>query len=126
MDRKALDRRLQELGIYSAYYYKKELKPLAEVLKDDEQLNCVFTGVHENNRKLVALTDRRIIIIYAAALASGEIKSIPREFIKNAHYEGKFFFPKATIITEERDYIFTGVQSGQKPLFDWARDKLLD
>lgn len=125
MNRKSLDRRLQELGIYNSYYYKKELKPLAELMEDDEVLNCLFTGVHEANRKLVAVTDRRIIIIFAALAASGSVVSIPRCDVTNFHYENKIFFPKAFISTEKTDYAFTGVQSGQKALFDWAMNRPL-
>lgn len=125
MNRKTLDRRLQELGIYRSYYYKKELKPLAELMEEDEVLNCLFTGVHEANRKLVAITDRRVIIIFAAVVASGEVVSFPRCYVKNAYYENKLFFPKATISTDDAQYVFTGVQSGQKALFDWAMDRPL-
>ena len=44
MDRKYLDDRLRELGIYSEYYHRLELKPLASVLPYDDKLNCIFTG----------------------------------------------------------------------------------
>ena len=50
MIRSDLDNRLRELGIYSDFYYRKELKTLAQVLGDYERLNCLLTGVHEGNR----------------------------------------------------------------------------
>lgn len=125
MNRKSLDLRLQELGIYYQYYYKKELKPLAEILEEDESLNCIFTGVEGGARKLVAVTDRRILIIQAGLLTAGGVKSIPTAFLKSAEYEKKLFFPKARIITEENSFLFENVQPGQKELFDWAIRRIL-
>ena len=70
MIRSDLDNRLRELGIYSDFYYRKELKALTQVMGEYERLNCLLTGVHEGNRKMVAVTDRRILIIFAGALAA--------------------------------------------------------
>ena len=70
MNRKALDRRLQELSIYSEFYHRKELNALAQVLTEDEILNCILTGVNEGNRKMLAITDRRLMIIFAGALSA--------------------------------------------------------
>ena len=50
MTRNELDDRLRELGIYSDFYYRKELKALTQVLGEYERLNCLLTGVHEGNR----------------------------------------------------------------------------
>ena len=60
MIRSDLDNRLRELGIYSDFYYRKELKALMQMLGEYERLNCLLTGVHEGNRKMVAVTDRRM------------------------------------------------------------------
>ena len=64
MIRGDLDNRLRELGIYSDFYYRKELKALTQVMGEYEKLNCLVTGVHEGNRKMVAVTDRRILILF--------------------------------------------------------------
>ena len=69
MNRTALDKRMRELSIYSDFYYRKELGALAQVIQDGEQLNCILTGVHEGNRKMLAITDQRVIILFAGALA---------------------------------------------------------
>ena len=82
MDKKALENRLRELSIYSDFYYRKELKPLAQLMKEGEQLNCVITGVNEANRKMVAITDQRILIIFSGALGAGEFKIVKRSAVK--------------------------------------------
>ena len=85
MNRNNLDKRLRELGIYSDFYMRRELKALPQLLEEGEQLNCVLTGVHEAERKMLAVTDRRLIVIFAAALSPGAIKVIPRDAVGDWH-----------------------------------------
>ncbi len=121
MNRLTLDKRLQELGIYSDFYYRKELKPLAQVLDDREQLNCVLTGVHEGNRKLLAITDRRIIILFAGALAARAVTVIRRSAVTAYRFEKKFLFSKVCISTaNDGDYEFAQTQGSLRDLFEWA------
>ncbi|MBR5343900.1 MAG: PH domain-containing protein [Oscillospiraceae bacterium] len=121
MNRFNLDKRLRDLGIYSDFYFRKELKPLTQVLRDDEMLNCVLTGVHEANRKMLAVTDRRLIIIFAGALADKAFTVIRRSAVKEYHFEKKFLFSKLSILTNSGDeFVFTNTQGSVKDLFDWA------
>ena len=120
MVRNDLDNRLRELGIYSDFYYRKELKALYQVLGEYEQLNCLLTGVHEGNRKMVAVTDRRIIILFTA-LGGGDVKIIRRESVKTYRFEKKFLFSTLTIETNGGAvFTFTNTQGKLKDLFDWA------
>ena len=82
MNKILLEKRLRDLSLYSDFYFRKELKPLAQLLRDDEQLNCILTGVQDANRKMVAVTDKRILILYAATLGGGDVKVIKREAVK--------------------------------------------
>ncbi len=116
--------RLQELGIYSEFYFKRELKPLAQILKDWEILNCVFTGVNDGSRKMVAITDSRVIIIFTG-LGSADVKVIPREAVLNYGYEKKLLFGNAFIETESVRFEFTNTQRGMKDLFEWAMKRPL-
>lgn len=119
MNRNALDKRLQELGIYSAYYMRKELKPLAQLLDESARLNCVFTGVNGGCRKLCAVTDRELIVI-CSALGAGEARVISRSSVKSFDFDKKLLRSSVTVITEEDTLVFTGVQAGIKDLFLWA------
>ena len=120
MTRSELDNRLRELGIYSDFYYRKEIKPLAQMLGEFERLNCLLTGVHEGNRKMVAVTDRRIIILFTA-LGGGDVKIIRRESVKDWRFEKKLLFSSLVIETNGgASFTFTNTQGKLKDLFEWA------
>lgn len=121
MNRNDLDKRLRDLGIYSDFYLRKELTPLARLLTDGEQLNCILTGVHEANRKMLAVTDRRLFIIFAGALSDKAVTVIRRSAVKDYRFEKKFLFSKLSIMTNSGDeFVFTNTQGSMKELFDWA------
>ena len=123
MDRTDLDNRLRELGIYSDFYYRKELKALTQVLGEYERLNCLLTGVHEGNRKLVAVTDRRILILFTP-FGGGDMKVIRRESVKDWRFEKKFLFSNLIIETNGgASFIFTNTQGKLKDLFTWAMEQ---
>ena len=125
MIRNDLDNRLRELGIYSDFYYRKELKALMQMLGEYEQLNCLLTGVHEGNRKLVAVTDRRILVLFTA-LGGGDVKIIRRESVKEWRFEKKFLFSNLTLETKGgASFTFTNTQGKLKDLFDWAMSQPL-
>ena len=123
MVRSDLDNRLRELGIYSDFYYRKELKALMTVLGEYERLNCLLTGVHEGNRKLVAVTDRRILILFTP-FGGGDMKVIRRESVKDWRFEKKFLFSNLIIETNGgASFIFTNTQGKLKDLFTWAMEQ---
>ncbi len=121
MNRNDLDKRLRELGIYSDFYMRRELKALPQLLEEGEQLNCILTGVHEAERKMLAVTDRRIIVIFAAALSPGDIKVIPRDAVGDWHFEKKLLFSSVSFSTRSGTaFTFTNTQGSLKDLFEWA------
>ena len=123
MTRSDLDNRLRELGIYSDFYYRKELKALMQMLGDYEKLNCLLTGVHEGNRKMVAVTDRRIIVLFTA-LGGGDVKIIRRASVKDWRFEKKFLFSSLVIETKGgASFTFTNTQGKLKDLFDRAMNE---
>ncbi|MDO4938352.1 MAG: hypothetical protein Q4E54_00110 [Lachnospiraceae bacterium] len=125
MEKHSLTGRLQELGIYNDFYMRRELKPLASVLKDSEQINCIITGVNEGNRKLVAITDQRVIIIFSGALASGEIKVINANAVASYGFTKKLLQSSAVIRTSKEEFCFTGTQRSLCDLFNWAMEKII-
>ena len=123
MIRGDLDQRLRELGIYSDFYYRKELKALTQVLGEYERLNCLLTGVHEGNRKLVAVTDRRILILFTP-FGGGDMQMIRRESVKEWRFEKKFLFSTLTIETNGGTvFTFTNTQGKLRDLFQWAMNE---
>ena len=123
MIRGDLDQRLRELGIYSDFYYRKELKALAQVLGEYERLICLLSGVHEGNRKLVAVTDRRILILFTP-FGGGDMQMIRRESVKEWRFEKKFLFSTLTIETNGGTvFTFTNTQGKLRDLFTWAMNE---
>ena len=121
MNRNDLDKRLRELGIYSDFYMRRELKALPQLLEEGEQLNCILTGVHEAERKMLVVTDRRLIVIFAAALSPGDIKVIPRDAVGDWHFEKKLLFSSVSFSTRSGTaFTFTNTQGSLKDLFEWA------
>ena len=120
MNKILLEKRLRDLSLYSDFYFRKELKPLAQLLRDDEQRNCILTGVHEANRKMVAVTDKRILILYAATLGGGDVKVIKREAVKEYWFKKKLLISSAGFSTEQESFVFTNTQSRLKSYFEWA------
>lgn len=126
MNRKALDKRLQELSIYSEFFNRRELNVLAQLLKDDESLNCILTGVEQGNRKMLAVTDRRLIILFAGALTSRDVTVIQRSAVCEYRFEKKFLFSRVGFLTESgAAFEFTNTQGSLKDLFEWAMQRPL-
>ena len=120
-----LENRLRELGIYSDFYYRKELKALVQVLGDYERLNCLLTGVHEGNRKMLAVTDRRILILFTP-FGGGDMKVIRRESVKDWRFEKKWLFSSLIIETKGgASFTFTNTQGKLRDLFTWAMEQPL-
>ena len=123
MQRNDLDNRLRELGIYSDFYYRKELKALCGMLGEYERLNCLLTGVHEGNRKMLAVTDRRILILFTP-FGGGDMKVIRRESVKDWRFEKKLLFSTLTIETNGgASFTFTNTQGKLRDLFQWAMNE---
>ena len=123
MNRAGLDKRLQELGIYSEYYYRKELKSLVQMIGEGEQLNCILTGVNDGNRKMLAITDKRLFII-STLLGSGEFKVIKGSAVRDYGFTKKFLFSSCVIKTSEEEFLFKNTQASVEDLFKDAMEKL--
>ncbi len=121
MEKKELESRLRELGIYSEYYHRLELKTLAAVLSLGESLNCIFTGFWDGSRKMVAVTSSRLIIIGSSALAGSSVMALSRSRIKAWEFRRRFLFSSVVVEADGGDaFVFQQVQSAREKLFDWA------
>lgn len=123
MDKKYLEDRLRELGIYSEYYHRLELKLLAQVVPYDEQINCILTGVYEGSRRLCAVTQSRILIISSGVLDQKGGIVIPRNKVTSWNFDKKFLLSSASFTTDGKKYEFKQTQAGRKDLFEWAMNQ---
>ncbi len=123
MDKKYLEDRLRELGIYSEYYHRLELKLLAQIVPYDEQINCILTGVFEGSRRLCAVTASRILIVTSGVLYQKGGIVIPRSSITSWHFDKKFLLSSVTIVAGGKTYEIKQTQGGRKDLFEWAMNQ---
>ena len=120
MDKNDLNERLRALGLYSEYYHRLELKPLANMLQVDEKLLCILTGVNEGRRRMLAVTDYRLIIIGAGAVTSGEVTTIKRSAVTAWKFDRRFLLSSVTVNAAGKDYEFRQTQAARKELFEKA------
>ena len=125
MNKHDLEKRLRELGLYSSYFQRKELKPLSQMLKEGEQLNCILTGVYNGNRSMLAVTDRRLLVIFAGVFGSGEFKVVKREAVKSHWFNKKLLFSEAGFATSDERFVFANTQGSMKKMYDWAMEQPL-
>lgn len=123
MDKKYLEDRLKELGIYSEYYHRLELKSLAAFLPYDEVVNCIFTGFWQGSRRLVAVTDSRIVIIGAGPLVQTQVTVVKRNAVRGWKFNRKFILSSVEISTDDGSFVFTATQGGREKLFNWAMEQ---
>ena len=96
---------------------------MVQVLGDYERLNCLLTGVHEGNRKMLAVTDRRILILFTP-FGGGDMKVIRRESVKDWRFEKKWLFSSLIIETKGgASFTFTNTQGKLRDLFDRAMNE---
>lgn len=123
MDKKDIISRLQELYIYDLYGFKTELKPLAMILLLDETINCVATAIYEGKRRLICVTDYRIIILFTPVVGTGESTIIKRKAVVNFDANKRLFNSNFKIETDDKEYIFRNTQRRIIDLFLWAMDQ---
>ncbi len=118
--------RMKELYVYDIYGLRRELKPLSRILYNGEPLNCFATGVMDGLRRLLVVTDSRVIIIGNHLGSPSDIDIIPRKDI-TAHSATKKFFRSSIEFTTVNDarYTLTGVSRRVLDLFNWALDQPL-
>lgn len=120
MDKKYLEDRLRELGIYSEYYHRLELKALVAMVPYDETVNCILTGVYEGSRKLLAVTSARILIIGAGPLVDTNIVVINRGAVTDWKFTKKFLLSSVSITAQGKVYTISQTQGRREDLFNWA------
>ena len=123
MDKKDIISRLQELYIYDLYGFKSELKPLAMILFIDEKINCVATAVFEGKRRLICVTDYRVIIIATPIVGSTETTVIKRKAITDYRANKKIYNSNFSIVTKDKEYFFKNTQRRIIDLFLWSMEQ---
>lgn len=123
MEKNDIIERLQELYIYDLYGFKRELKPLAMILNIDETINCMATGIIDGKRRLVCITDYRVIILFVPAVGIPENTVIIRDAIIDYSATEKFFTSTFSFSTSEMTFSFKNTQRRIIDLFLWSMEQ---
>ncbi len=114
---KELKARLSELGVEREYGYRRELRLLPEILKPDEELRAVTSGLHDGQRRLVVLTQRRLLVLQKPAVGKPNLLYVPREEVTAAEARRGLLFGVLTIHTSDRAFVFHNVAKKSLPPF---------
>jgi hypothetical protein len=117
--------RMQELYVYELYGFRLETKILAQIIYPHEQINCFATGIHDGLRRMVVVTDYRIIIVGRRLVGKPEIGIISRRDVTSHSMEKRWFTSSITVSTEESTYHFSAVSRRVVELFVWAMEQPL-
>ena len=80
----------------------------------------------EGNRKMLAITDQRVIILFAGALAAKNVTVMRRSAISEYRFEKKLPFSNVSLRTDSgTEFVFTNTQRSLKELFEWAMQRPL-
>ena len=123
MNKKDIISRLQELYIYDLFGFKTELKPLSMILNIDETFNCMATGIHEGKRRLICVTEYRVIILATPVLGAVESTIIKRKAVVNFEADKKFFTSWLSVTTKDQTYLFRHTQKKIIDLYLWAMEQ---
>jgi hypothetical protein len=72
MDKSQLKKQLIVLGVWELFAWKRELQPLAHLLREDERILAATSGVLEGRRWLLAVTHRRYLFVSASLIGGAE------------------------------------------------------
>lgn len=72
MDKSNLKKQLIALGVWEMFAWKRELQPLAHLLREDEKILAATSGVLEGRRWLLAVTPRRYLFVSANLIGGVE------------------------------------------------------
>ncbi len=123
MEKNDIILRLQELYIYDLYGFKKELKPLASLLYIDEKINFMATAIFDGKRRLVCITDYRIIILFIPIIGSAESTIVKRKAVVDYQAKEKFFTSWFSFNTKGQSFLFKNTQKRIIDLFLWAMEQ---
>ncbi|MFO7782810.1 MAG: PH domain-containing protein [Spirochaetia bacterium] len=112
-----LKARLSQLGLARDYGYRRELRLLPQILEPDEELRAVTSGVHDGLRRLVVLTQRRLLVLQKPAVGKPSLLYVPREEITAAEGRRGVLFGVLTIHTSAQPFVFYNVAKKSLPPF---------
>lgn len=123
---KTIKDRMRELYLYDLYSLRPEIKILARVINPYETINCMATGVLDGQRRMLVVTDHRVIIIATHLGSAPDLFVIPRRDVAS-HSASKRFFASSIELTARNGarYELKNVSRRVLDLYEWALDQPL-
>ncbi len=86
--------RFSEIGVEDLFGTKKEVKELPMILKDNENIMYVTSGLYNNNTYLIVCTDLRLLFLDKGMIYGLKFHEFPFEKINSVSYKKDFFLAK--------------------------------
>ncbi|MBR4426924.1 MAG: hypothetical protein IKS77_04415 [Spirochaetales bacterium] len=83
----------------------------------------MLTGYYSGSRRMVAVTDSRIVVIAAGPMVQTQIMVIKRKAVKSWRFSRKILLSSVEIVTDDGTFIFSQTQGGREKLFNWAMEQ---
>lgn len=112
-----LKARLSELGLERDYGYRRELRLLPDILEPDEEVRAVTSGVYDGLRRLVVLTQRRLLVLQKPTVGKASLLYVPRNDISAAEGKRGLLFAALTLHTSAQPFVFHNVLKKSLPPF---------
>ncbi len=101
--------RINQLGVRVSYWYKPELKELAMLLMDDEQIVSLVTGRYYGGYAMLVATERRLLLIDKKTLFLS-LEDIRFDMISEIDYSNRLLDATITIFTVNKQHRFTSIK----------------
>jgi hypothetical protein len=119
--------RLDNLGVRLSRWYKPELKELAVLLMDDEEIISAVTGRYFGGFALLVATDRRILLIDKKTIFMS-LEDIRYDMISEIDYRASVIDATISIFTVNKHHRFVSVKhrAQMRLLTNYAQKRVME
>lgn len=101
-----IKQRLAELGLEKEYRFRRELRLLPDIFESGEHMRAVTSGVYEGLRRLVVLTEERLLVLQKPTLGKPNLLYVPRGEITDVEARNGLLFAVLTVHTTAGPFVF--------------------
>jgi len=118
---------IQSLGLdnSSAFWGRKEINELPEILNIDESIDNIIQGTYNNGQGILVSTNRRLVFVDKGLLYGLKVEDFPLDKITSIQYETGMVFGKVKIHTSGNTANIENVDKNSARKFaEFIRNKL--
>lgn len=117
--------RIKELEIHMLMFANKELKVLAEILREDEMLEYVAQGLYKNGLGLLCATSKRLLFI-DKGFFSLKMEEFPLKSVSSVSFESGMMYGKIKIYASGNNAEISNIDKGSAKVFADIARNLID